>query len=307
MTETMVEPQGDSQSRCGFVAVLGAPNVGKSTLVNRLVGTKVSIVSPKVQTTRSRILGIVLSGAAQLVLIDTPGIFQPRRRLDRAMVAAAWSGAADADETMLVVDSVAGVDGDTRRIVEALAARRRPAVLVLNKVDLVDKRRLLALSAELAATGIFRATFMVSALSGDGVDDLLAHLVAHLRPGPWLFPEDQVSDMPLRLLAAEIVREKLFLQLRQELPYASAVETEQWTDQEDGSVRIHQVIYVARANHKGIILGRGGSRIKAIGEAARRELEAMLERRVHLFLYVKVRDWSEDPERYRDFGLDFRA
>lgn len=303
----MVEPQGDSQSRCGFVAVLGAPNVGKSTLVNRLVGTKVSIVSPKVQTTRSRILGIVLSGAAQLVLIDTPGIFQPRRRLDRAMVAAAWSGAADADETMLVVDSVAGVDGDTRRIVEALAARRRPAVLVLNKVDLVDKRRLLALSAELAATGIFRATFMVSALSGDGVDDLLAHLVAHLRPGPWLFPEDQVSDMPLRLLAAEIVREKLFLQLRQELPYASAVETEQWTDQEDGSVRIHQVIYVARANHKGIILGRGGSRIKAIGEAARRELEAMLERRVHLFLYVKVRDWSEDPERYRDFGLDFRA
>ncbi|MBK8907683.1 MAG: GTPase Era [Rhodospirillales bacterium] len=301
------ERQQELETRCGFVAVLGAPNVGKSTLVNRLVGTKVSIVSPKVQTTRSRILGIVLSGDAQLVLIDTPGIFQPRRRLDRAMVAAAWSGAADADDTMLVVDSVAGVDADTRRIVEAMAQRRRPAVLVLNKVDRVDKRRLLALSAELAATGIFSDTFMVSALSGDGVPDLLAHLVAHLRPGPWLFPEDQVSDMPLRLLAAEIVREKLYLQLRQELPYASAVETEQWTDQEDGSVRIHQVIYVARANHKGIILGRGGSRIKAIGEAARRELEDMLERRVHLFLYVKVRDWSEDPERYRDIGLDFRA
>ncbi|MCW5700486.1 MAG: GTPase Era, partial [Rhodospirillales bacterium] len=230
--QTPAEPEASAERRttCGFVAVIGAPNVGKSTLVNRLVGSKVSIVTPKVQTTRSRILGIVIEGDAQIVLVDTPGIFRPRRRLDRAMVAAAWSGAADADETVLVVDSAAGVNGDTRRIVDELAARNRRAILALNKVDRVDKPALLALAADLAGTGVFSETFMVSALTGDGVGDLVACLVSRMEPGPWLFPEDQISDMPLRLLAAEITREKIYLHLRQELPYACAVETETWQE-----------------------------------------------------------------------------
>ena len=292
--------------RCGFVAVLGAPNVGKSTLVNRLVGSKVSIVSPKVQTTRGRVLGIVLEGDTQLILVDTPGIFRPRRRLDRAMVAAAWDGAADADAIVLLVDAARGIDRDTAAIIDQLGQRSRPAILALNKVDAVQKPRLLALAAELGARGLFRDTFMISALSGDGVDDLLARLVTALPAGPWLFPEDQISDMPMRLLAAEITREKIYLQLHKELPYASAVETEAWTEREDGSVRIDQVIYVERPNQKAIVLGKGGGRIKAIGEAARVELEDLLERRVHLFLFVKVREWADDPERYRDLGLDFQ-
>jgi GTP-binding protein Era len=287
--------------------VLGAPNVGKSTLVNRLVGSKVSIVTPKVQTTRSRILGIVLHGHSQLVLIDTPGIFVPRRRLDRAMVAAAWSGASDADIILLLIDSSKGLDRDTSEIVERLKDRQQRAILVLNKIDLVSKPTLLDLTQKLMAAGIFTDTLMISAETGDGVEDLLACLVPRLPRGPWLFPEDQISDMPMRLLAAEITREKLYLQLRQELPYAAAVETERWIEQRDGSTRIDQVIYVLRHSQKGIVLGKGGQQIKAIGAAAREELEALLERRIHLFLYVKVRDWSDDPERYRDFGLDYNV
>jgi GTP-binding protein Era len=292
---------------CGFAAIVGAPNVGKSTLVNRLVGSKVSIVTPKAQTTRSRVLGIVVEGNAQLILVDTPGIFRPRRRLDRAMVTAAWSGARDADEIVFVVDAAAGIDPETRAIVDRLKELDRSAVLVLNKVDKVDKPRLLELAAALSAEAAFSDTLMISARTGDGVDALLRLLVSRLPPGPWLYPGEQISDMPLRLLAAEITREKLYLQLRQELPYASAVDTEGWQERDDGSVRIDQVIYVERPNQKSIVLGRGGSRIKAIGEAARRELEAILERRVHLFLFVKVRTWGEDPERYRDLGLDFDA
>lgn len=294
-------------SRCGFAAVLGAPNVGKSTLVNRLVGSKVSIVSPRVQTTRSRVLGIAIRDGAQLILVDTPGVFLPRRRLDRAMVAAAWTGAGDADILVVVIDAAAGIGADTGRILETIRPAGRPVLAVLNKVDAVAKPKLLSLTAQLTTTHLFSAIFMISALSGDGVDALEKALFDMLPAGPWLFPEDQISDMPERLLAAEITREKLYLQLHQELPYASAVETEQWTDRADGSVRIDQVIYVLRPNQKAIILGKGGQRIRAIGQAARMELEGLLERRVHLFLHVKVRDWSEDPERFRDLGLDFGA
>jgi len=303
----MAEP-GTASRRCGFVALIGAPNTGKSTLLNRLVGAKVSIVTPKVQTTRTRVLGIALRGAAQVIFIDTPGIFQPRRRLDRAMVAAAWSGAADADLVVLLVDAEKGVTGDTGRIVEGLGKSGRKAILALNKIDLVRRESLLALSAELNETGIFTDTFMISAATGDGVDDLMDALVARLPEGPWLYPEDQLSDMPERLLAAEITREKLFLQLRQELPYALTVETEEWEDRADGSVRVGQVIYVQRDSQKAIVLGRGGQRIKSVGAAAREELEEMLGCKVHLFLFVKVREkWGEDPERYRDWGLDFEA
>jgi len=296
--------------RCGLVAVLGAPNVGKSTLVNHLVGAKVSIVSPKVQTTRTRVLGIFIHEACQIVLIDTPGIFLPRRRLDRAMVAAAWRGAEDADRIMLLVDAFRGVDEDTRKIVERLAQQTRPVLLVLNKVDLVSKPSLLNLAAELAEVpGVpWSATFMISATTGDGVDELAASIAAELPEGPWLFPEDQLSDMPERLLAAEITREKLYLQLHQELPYAATVETESWTEKDDGSVRIDQVVYVQRQGHKRIVIGAGGRQIRGIGEAARHELETLLERRVHLFLFVKVREhWVEDPERYRALGLTFDA
>ena len=294
--------------RCGFVALIGAPNAGKSTLLNRLVGAKVSIVTPKVQTTRTRVLGIALHGAAQIIFIDTPGIFEPRRRLDRAMVAAAWSGAADADLVVLLVDAEKGMTRDVRRIVEGLAKAGRKAILALNKIDLVRRDSLLALSADLNASGIFTDTFMISAATGDGVDDLMDALVARLPEGSWLYPEDQLSDMPERLLAAEITREKLFLQLRQELPYALTVETEEWEDRPDGSVRIGQVVYVQRDSQKAIVLGKGGQRIKSVGAAAREELEQMLGCRVHLFLFVKVREkWGEDPERYRDWGLDFDA
>ncbi len=311
-----------TETRAGFVAIVGAPNVGKSTLLNRLVGAKVSIVSPKVQTTRTRVLGICMEGASQVIFIDTPGIFKPRRRLDRAMVSAAWGGAAGADEVLLLVDAAKGIDKDTAAIVEKLkkagsggaatGSNRqeagRPALLALNKIDLVNKPALLALAADLDQSGIFSDTFMISAETGDGVPDLMGFLAARVPAGPWLYPEDQLSDMPGRLTAAEITREQLYLQLHQELPYALAVETEGWKEKDDGSVRIDQVVYVERTSQKAIVLGKGGSRIRALGEAARKELEQILERRVHLFLFVKVRGkWGDDPERYRDLGLDFNA
>lgn len=298
----------DTDTKCGFVALVGAPNVGKSTLLNRLVGAKVSIVSPKVQTTRSRVLGICLEGDTQVVFIDTPGIFQPKRRLDRAMVAAAWGGAADADRIMVLVDASRGIDGDTRRILDTLSDQKRQAVCVINKVDLVKKEKLLALAGTLNETGLFTDFFMVSAETGDGVADLLAHLAGMMPEGPWHYPEDQISDLPLRLLAAEVTREQVYLQLHQELPYAITVESEEWEEQEDGSARLQQVIFVERESQKPIVLGKGGRRVKAIGAAARKELESMLERRIHLFLFVKVREkWGDDPDRYRDWGLDFNA
>jgi GTPase len=295
-------------SRCGYVALIGAPNAGKSTLLNRLVGHKLAIVTPKAQTTRSRLLGIAIDGPAQIVFVDTPGIFAPRRRLDRAMVAAAWSGAEDADETVLLIDAARAVDRDTRRILDRLAERGRKSILALNKIDLVRRDTLLGLAAALSRQGRFDPVFMISGLSGDGVEDLKQHLAAAVPPGPWLFPEDQLSDMPERLIAAEITREQVFLQLHDELPYASTVETERWEDRHDGSVRIEQVIYVERQSQRAIVLGEGGQRIKAIGARARAELEHMLERRVHLFLFVKVRqNWGEDRERYQALGLDFDA
>jgi GTP-binding protein Era len=298
----------EAQPRAGFVAIVGAPNVGKSTLLNRLVGAKVSIVSPKVQTTRSRVLGICIEGSSQIVFIDTPGIFTPRRRLDRAMVAAAWGGAGDADDVLLLVDAKRGLDPDTESIVKRLKGSERPVILALNKVDLAKKPSLLALAAQLNEAGIFTDTFMISAEKGDGCAELMDHLAGRMAPGPWLFPEDQISDMPGRLLAAEITREKLYLQLHQELPYATSVETEGWQEKKDGSVKIDQIIYVERGTQKAIVLGNRGKRIKSIGEASRKELEDLLERRVHLFLFVKVREkWGDDPERYRDLGLDFDA
>ena len=297
-----------AQDRCGFIAVLGAPNAGKSTLVNRVVGAKVSIVSPKVQTTRARVMGIALQERTQLVFIDTPGIFQPRRRLDRAMVAAAWGGAGDADVTVLLVAADRGIDSDTAAIIERMQSEGKRAHLVINKVDKVKKPVLLDLVAELNGKDVFDETFMVSALNGDGVDDLVAFLAEHMPEGPWHFPEDQVSDMTERLLAAEITREKLYLQLRQELPYATTVETETWEERKDGSVKIEQVIFVERDSQKSIILGKRGQQIKQIGSAARQELEEILDTKVHLFLFVKVREkWADDPERYRDWGLDFDA
>ena len=299
----------EGETRAGFVAILGAPNVGKSTLVNRLVGSKVSIVSPKVQTTRTRVLGIVTAGQAQIILIDTPGVFAPRRRLDRAMVAAAWGGAADADRIALLIDASRGIDRDSGAIIDKLKqAKSAPADLIINKVDLVAKPKLLELASELHATTLFENIFMISAEKGDGVDDLVAHFAKVLPEGPWLYPEDQLSDMPERLLAAEITREKLYLKLRKELPYAATVETEKWEEQPDGSARIEQVIYVERDTQKAIVLGKGGSKIKEIGAASREELQEILDRRVHLFLFVKVREkWGEDPERYRDWGLDYKA
>lgn len=298
----------ESGTRCGFVAVLGAPNVGKSTLINQIVGAKVSIVSPKVQTTRTRVLGIHIEGSSQIVFIDTPGIFQPRRRLDRAMVAAAWGGAEDADAVLLLVDATKGLDANTAGIVERLKTGGRKALLVLNKVDLVKKPVLLRVATDLNAAGIFSDTFMVSALTGDGVGDLVTHLAGRMQEGPWHFPEDQISDMPQRLLAAEITREQLYRQLHQELPYAATVETETWTEQRDGSVRIDQVIFVERTSQRAIVLGKGGARIRSLGAAARVELEGIFEHRVHLFLFVKVREsWGDDRERYRDWGLDFDA
>ena len=303
MTEVL-----EADKRCGYVAIVGAPNAGKSTLVNGLVGSKVSIVSPKVQTTRFRVLGIVMAGAAQVILVDTPGIFQPRRRLDRAMVAAAWNGASDAEIICLVVDAHRGYDDDSRAIVDKLKQASRKAVLVLNKVDSVRKEKLLKLTMQLDEEGIFTDVFMVSALKGDGLADLSKIFAERVPQGPWMFPEDEISDLPQRMLAAEITREKAFLQLHEELPYALTVETETWEEREDGSARIDQVIYVQRDGQKAIVVGKGGHQIKTIGAAARTELEALLERRVHLFLHVKVReDWQEKRTHYTEMGLDFDA
>jgi GTP-binding protein Era len=291
---------------CGYVAIVGAPNAGKSTLVNAMVGTKVSIVSPKVQTTRFRVLGIAMVGEAQVILVDTPGIFQPKKRFERAMVAAAWGGAVDAELVCVLVDAERGYDDDSRGIVERLKQAGRKAVLVLNKVDLVKREKLLGLAAELNGEGVFTDVFMISALKQDGVGDLLAHVAADLPEGPWMFPEDQVSDLPQRLLAAEITREKAFRALHQELPYALTVDCERWEERDDGSVRIDQVIYIERESQKAIVVGKGGRQIKHIGAAARTELEELLERRVHLFLFVKVKeDWAEKRGFYSEIGLEF--
>jgi GTP-binding protein Era len=298
-------PAGEA-TRCGFVALIGAPNVGKSMLTNALVGAKVSIVTPKVQTTRALIRGIALVGAAQLIFVDTPGIFTPRRRLDRAMVGTAWGSTRDADVVALLVDSRKGAQEDDEAVLGRLADIRAPKVLVLNKVDLAAKPALLGLTQALNARAAFAATFMVSALSGDGVADLKAWFAAHVPPGPWLYPADQISDAPLRQLAAEITREKLYLRLHQELPYQSTIETEVWKELRDGSVRIEQTIYVERESQRKIVLGKAGATIKAIGAAARPEIAAAIEQPVHLFLFVKVREgWSDDPERYREMGLEF--
>ncbi len=295
--------------RCGFVALLGAPNAGKSTLLNSLVGTKVSIVTPKVQTTRARLRAIAIAGASQIVFVDTPGIFHPKRRLERAMVAAAWSGVEDADLLVLVVDAaVKQPDSNTARIIKGLKAQGRRAILTLNKIDAIKRDKLLALAARFQAEGIFEDIFMISALTGDGVADLLRHLAAAIPEGPWLYPEDQLSDLPERLLAAEVTREKLFLDLHQELPYALTVETESWEERKDGALRLEQTIYVQRDSQKAIVLGKGGRTIKAVREAAQAELAETLGRPVHLFLFVKVRaGWLEDPARYRHWGLDFEA
>jgi GTP-binding protein Era len=294
-------------TRAGFVALLGAPNVGKSSLLNRLVGAKVSIVSPKVQTTRRRIVGITIQGAVQLMFVDTPGIFEPGRRLERAMVDAAWAGAADADLVLVLLDARRGLDGDSRRVIEGVKRAGRAAMLAINKIDLVPPARLLPLIKEANGLFSFVETFPVSALAGDGCEVLLAALALRLPEGPWLFPEDQLSDLSDRAMAAEITREQLFLQLAQELPYSTTVETEQWLASPDGrEIRIDQTIYAPRPGQKAIVLGKGGRQIKAIGETARRELETTLGLRVHLFLFVKVRErWTDDPERYREAGLDF--
>ena len=295
-----------AETRCGYVAILGAPNAGKSTLVNRLVGAKVSIVTPKVQTTRARVIAIAIEGPAQLVFIDTPGIFQPKRRLERAMVEAAWAGAADADQVVLLVDAARGRDADADAIVEGLKRAGRKAILALNKIDLVERPKLLALAQSLNGEGLFSDVFMISALDGDGVSDLKRHLAAAAPEGPWLYPEDQLAEMPERLLAAEITREQLFMQLRQELPYSLTVETEKWEDRKDGSARLDQVIYVERDSQKAIVLGKGGNMVKKIGQRARAEMARAFERPIHLFLFVKVREnWTDDPERYREMGLDF--
>jgi GTPase len=300
--------QGEGEGRrCGYVALVGAPNAGKSTLLNQLVRAKVSIVTPKVQTTRARVLGIVVEGTTQLIFVDTPGIFAPKRRLERAMVAAAWAGAQDADMVVLLVDAGRGVDADTRRIIDGLKAAGRRAVLALNKVDIVKPEKLLGLAETLAKEGIFEPIFMVSGLTGSGVDDLRNHLVKSLPEGPFLFPEDQLSDMPQRLLAAEATREQVFLQLHDELPYSSTVETESWEQFKNGSVKIGQTIYVQRDSQKAIVLGHEGGQIKRIGARARLELERLFGHRVHLFLFVKVREgWTEDRERYDAMRLDYQ-
>jgi GTP-binding protein Era len=298
------EPHYDTSA--GFVALIGAPNAGKSTLLNQLVGSKVSIVTHKVQTTRALIRGVCIEGKAQVIFVDTPGIFRPRRRLDRAMVTTAWGGAADADVVAVLLDAKKGLDDAGNRVFEDLDKVRRKKILILNKVDLVRRDTLLALTAEANARATFDRTFMVSAMNGDGVPDTLSWLAGQMPAGPWLYPEDQISDLPIRQLAAEITREKVFLRLHDELPYESTVETEQWKDQKDGSVRIEQTIYVARDSQKAIVLGKGGETIKWVSMAARKDIAEIAEKPVHLFLFVKVREnWSDDPERYREMGLEF--
>jgi GTP-binding protein Era len=304
----MVEPEGGAPTgrRCGFIALIGAPNVGKSTLINAIVGAKVAIVSHKVQTTRALLRGIATQGSAQLVFIDTPGIFQPRRRLDRAMVAGAWMGAGDADIVGALIDAARGLDDEALALMERLAGLERPKILIVNKIDLVEKPTLLALVKDATERVAFAAAFMVSALTGDGIGDLKDWLAGQVPVGPWHYPEDQITDAPLRQLAAEITREKLYLRLHQELPYQSTVETNSWKELKDGSVRIEQTIFVERMSQRKIVLGKGGQTIKAIGSEARREIADMAEQPVHLFLFVKVREaWGDDPERYREIGLEF--
>lgn len=296
----------DRPTRSGFVALLGATNAGKSTLVNRLVGAKVSIVTHKVQTTRSIIRGIVIRDRTQIVFVDLPGIFRPRRRLDRAMVSTAWGGARDADIVLVLVDAERGMGEETRALMQRLEDMPRRRILVLNKIDRVKRESLLQLAGDANEAAKFERTFMVSALTGSGCDDLLDYLAESLPEGPWYYPEDQISDLPQRQLAAEITREKLYLRLHQELPYASHVETERWQERKDGSVRIEQTIYVERDSQKKIVLGRKGETIRSIGEAARKEMAEELGHPVHLFLFVKVREnWGDDPDRYRDMGLEF--
>ena len=296
----------DMTTTCGFIALLGAPNAGKSTLLNALIGQKISIVTQKVQTTRTRIRGICMEGNAQLVFIDTPGIFEPKRRLDRAMVSAAWGGAGDADIVALLVDAERGIDANTRRILDGLKESERQSILVINKIDLISKDQLLTLTTSLNDTGLFSDVFMVSALQGDGVDDLRRFFAEQAPIGPWMYPEDQLSDVSERLLAAEITREKLFLRVHQELPYAATVETVGWQYKKDGSIRIDQVVYVERDSQKGIVLGKGGRTVKDIGSAAREELQDLFDTKVHLFIQVKVRkNWSEERTHYREIGLDF--
>ena len=305
---TVEKDYSDLPSRCGFVALIGAPNVGKSTITNNFVGSKVSIVSPKVQTTRTQVKGIGIYENTQIIFIDTPGIFKPKRRLDRAMVASSWSGVGDADIVVLVIDAKRGFDDETRAIVNKLNKNKIEAVLLLNKIDLIQKEKLLSLSAELNAAAKFKETFMISALNGEQTDEFYKYLADNLPESPWYYDEDQISDMPLKLLAAEIVREKLFLYLHHELPYALTVEPELWERRADGSVRAEITIYVERDSQKIIVLGKGGNMIKKIGQAARKEIEELLEERVHLFLFVKVREnWIDDPARYKDWGLNFNA
>jgi GTP-binding protein Era len=293
-------------TRCGFVALIGAPNAGKSTLLNQLVGAKVSIVSRKVQTTRALVRGIALEGPAQIIFVDTPGIFAPKRRLDRAMVTSAWGGAGDADAVALLIDARKGVDEEVEAILAKLPQLRSPKILVLNKIDTIEHEKLLGLAAGLNARLPFAETFMISALKGHGVGKFKEKLADFMPAGPWLYPEDQISDAPLRALAAEITREKLFERLHDELPYQSTVETELWKDQPDGSARVEQTIYVTREGQKKIVIGEGGKTIKSIGSAARKEIMEAAEQKVHLFLFVKVREnWGDDPERYREMGLDF--
>ena len=294
------------ETRCGFVALIGAPNAGKSTLINQLVGAKVSIVTHKVQTTRALVRGIAIVGPSQIVFVDTPGIFQPKRRLDRAMVTTAWAGAHDADSVAVLIDARKGIDESVERILKDLADVRRPKVLILNKVDVTKREKLLELAQAVNAIVPFDETFMVSALTGDGVQDLLTYFAGKVRKGPWHYPEDQISDLPMRMLAAEITREKMMTRLHDELPYESMVSTDQWKEQRDGSVRIEQTIYVARDTQKKIVIGAGGATIKWISTQARTEIAETVERPVHLFLFVKVREnWSDDPERYREMGLEF--
>jgi GTP-binding protein Era len=306
MTDDSAADAAGAATRCGFVALIGAPNVGKSTLVNALVGSKVTIVSRKVQTTRALIRGIVIENGAQIVLVDTPGIFSPKRRLDRAMVSTAWSGAHDADLVCVLIDARAGIDEEADAILTRLAGVGHPKILVLNKIDLVAREKLLALAKAANERLPFEGTFMVSALSGDGVDDLRRTLAAMVPAGPFHYPEDQMSDAPMRHLAAEITREKIYRQLHQELPYQSTVETDSWTERKDKSVRIEQTIFVERESQRKIVLGKGGATIKSIGADARKEIAEILGVPVHLFLFVKVREnWGDDPERYREMGLEF--
>jgi GTPase len=302
-------PSPEGPTRAGFVALIGEPNAGKSTLLNRMVGAKVSIVTHKVQTTRARIRGIAMEGASQIVFVDTPGLFRPRRRLDRAMVAAAWGGAADADVVVLLIEAQRGLTAGVQAILDNLRDRvgGRPVALAINKIDRVKAEALLSLSQQMNDAFPFERTFMISAERGHGTDDLKAWLAERMPEEPWLYPEDQLADLPLRMIAAEITREKLTLRLHQELPYELTVETEGWEERPDGSARVDQIVYVAREGHKGIVLGRSGETIKAVGRAAREDLEAFMGRRAHLFLTVKVREnWLEEAERYGEMGLDFK-